>query len=922
MQKPSNERVLASMSDTSPRARDNPENVQNTGAAAGLPENAPAPSSASAKPLSWDLHIDGEELSRRLAALQSAGIRKWPYPFRSVGAVTSDIDRANRTHYRAYIDQMVRDHGLDFGDSVFLHTNEASDHHGLGFYDSRYCLRQPDEGLKTQMDHHDLLRESHRGNVDHWHGFMVRGPRFAILDKIERVDGGRKLVIEVPKPPRENDPIYGVKPFELCGLVLVVPKGSGAGILKATAVPRSMRLEAFELAIRTPAPANAFAAQDFPGADVIFAAFDRPVDTQGETASLPDLKRIEIELDAPVSEVKTALALNIYERMLAERFDFLRDTYAVNFNLITVHATWSIIPQKAYLRTIANMREAIENRGEELISFTGSATLGGVAISTMADEEHSFARLYPDPMLAQGTYYWRTSGNCLTHCRNDRSIEIADILEAVTPMRTRNGAHVYNINTEKGRPVEPFTGDVKLDRKTISRNFVPRFSYFLDEIKAGRSEFGIHYTHLGNLFPDDKNIPSPYFDEALFERLRKLVFGINHRSEDGPRLWFTRASVVSDYAMLLNQIAGHVSRPGVNDVEIARFTEPYLGVTVPHSAAQFYGQTYYVEDASAAHVRLDGAEIPDLVRNPPDETGRPSVTVADCPIGYTVFRSLDPAETGILKVPSAGTPAKATYVAATDNGGEPFLRVHAEAGAVDAPEKPGGLLSFFRRKSVDEPIAVEGAFGAGLDVAGREPYGAQVFRMRLRRSAPGVEAGVLIETEAGGLFFFGSPGLRGDIAGLDGWYDSAAPANAEGWETHVVPLWALTWAESADVLRRPLPATSPAKVSVIVREREGGGTAAHVDVADLSFRRPRTAQEPHGDRVVIGGRIGALRGGVEITLTQADGRGAHSATTHTDDLGGFHFAHCPPGGYRLNAATGASILVECFEHRYDIDLRR
>ncbi len=873
------------------------------------------------RPLTWDLHIGTAELRRRLDGLSAAGVRKWPYPFRSVAAITSDIDRANRTHYRAYIDQMVRDHGLDFGDSVFLQTNDAADHHGLGFYTGSYALRGPDGGLETQMDHHELVRETHRGNLDHWHGFLVRGPRFAMLERLETAEEGRRVIIHVPETPTRNDPIYGARPFELSALALMCAQGSKPAIERIAGIPRSGA--PFDLPIREAQSRNPFADQEADDLQIHFIPLDQPVEFDcGRSASLPDLERIEIVLRAPIElNVRMVVALNIHGTQLAERFDFLRETYAVNFNLVTIHATWSIPPYKRYNLIREETRQALDARGDALLSFVGSATLGDLEVSTMADEEHSFARLYPDPMLAQGTYYWRVSGNSWLLCREEGKGTPSDVLEAVTPMRTRNGAHVYNINTDMGQTDES-TGIADFDRKTISRNFVPRFSYFLDEIKAGRSEFGIHYTHLGNLFPDDKNIPSPYFDEALFERLRKLVFGINHRSEDGPRLWFTRASVVSDYAMLLNQIAGHVSRPGVNDVEIARFTEPYLGVTVPHSAAQFYGQTYYVEDAAAAHVRLDGVDIPDLVRNPPDETGRPSVTIADCPIGYTIFRSLDPAETGILKTPSAGTPAKAAYVPVTDMGSEPFLRVEAEAGATDAPEKPGGLLSFFRRKSAQEPIAVEGAFAAGLDVAGREPYGAQVFRMRLRRSAPAVEAGVLIETEAGGLFFFGSPGLRGDIAGLDGWYDSAAPANAEGWETHVVPLWALTWAESADVLRRPLPATSPAKVSVIVREREGGGTAAHVDVADLSFRRPRTAQEPHGDRVVIGGRIGALRGGVEITLTQADGRGAHSATTHTDDLGGFHFAHCPPGGYRLNAATGASILVECFEHRYDIDLRR
>ena len=45
------------------------------------------------------------------------------------------------------------------------------------------------------------------------------------------------------------------------------------------------------------------------------------------------------------------------------------------------------------------------------------------------------------------------------------------------------------------------------------------------------------------------------------------------------------------------------------------------------SPADLASLTFYVPDSQSVRVEIDGAQVPNLRRNPPDHTGRPSVSV-------------------------------------------------------------------------------------------------------------------------------------------------------------------------------------------------------------------------------------------------------------------------------------------------------
>ena len=86
--------------------------------------------------MNWNLDVDLPTARALEGQLISAGIRILPFPFNAAVTITSDTDRSNAASFTAYTDLFNRQHGLDFGDSMWLQTNRNNDHAGSGFYTS------------------------------------------------------------------------------------------------------------------------------------------------------------------------------------------------------------------------------------------------------------------------------------------------------------------------------------------------------------------------------------------------------------------------------------------------------------------------------------------------------------------------------------------------------------------------------------------------------------------------------------------------------------------------------------------------------------------------------------------------------------------------------------------------------------------
>lgn len=144
----------------------------------------------------------------------------------------------------------------------------------------------------------------------------------------------------------------------------------------------------------------------------------------------------------------------------------------------------------------------------------------------------------------------------------------------------------------------------------LGQVLTPRFLDLLEE----RGGMCILYTHLGKFL----GRPAA-FSEAAVNALEMLA----ERGRSG-RILVTTTKRLLDYALARRTHRFRGYREG--EWTIVRI-EREEGVPCPPGGGGMEGATFYVDDPGKTRVFLGGREIPDVQRNPPDATGRGSVSI-------------------------------------------------------------------------------------------------------------------------------------------------------------------------------------------------------------------------------------------------------------------------------------------------------
>jgi hypothetical protein len=135
---------------------------------------------------------------------------------------------------------------------------------------------------------------------------------------------------------------------------------------------------------------------------------------------------------------------------------------------------------------------------------------------------------------------------------------------------------------------------------------------------------------------------TPQTERAL-ELLANLQYDLDGRRAPHHRVWVAPFSVQARHWRVNQELTKHTSFDR-DTIRIASWRDGTTGQTVPgpeFPALDLHGQTFYVTDPATARVFLDGTEMTTLLRNPPDHTGRPSVTIVDSGCANVVFDELD-----------------------------------------------------------------------------------------------------------------------------------------------------------------------------------------------------------------------------------------------------------------------------------------
>jgi hypothetical protein len=804
------------------------------------------------------------EEKKARANLAAKDIRLMPFPFNSALAIVSDLDGSQRPQYEAYTGQLIGRLGLDFGDSTWLQWAYGKERRrgvGFGFLspDGTTDCDDPNEIFNDTRTFFESLAEFHIGNVDHFHSFFIDGPRVVISGHSRQLGGGKVAFdLDFGPGPVARELRNGC----IVGVCAVTKKDSTVRIHGVAIEGRDGVLSEFY----GPAP------YDGPRDGRQYHMFSeaRP---QRDNHSIPKIDQarsviISVCDQSDAENIERVIVSNTYGIVVMEALRYLNDVYHIDINLITEHGAHHFRnPAKGKLDDEKTRMKIVQI--ENGIS-SGKGTIldarGDLIFSTDADHPNSMCRVFPEITSELELRF-------IVPAASSGGMGFSPF-ELVTPSPTRAGGGVYWAKRVMPRLKPSLSGEP--NDRTRQSTFTARVEKALEVCDQAPGLFWPLYTHLGAL--DGDILPEPYFNEATASALQDRAFNISGAVAAPGRVWVGRASVIYDYALILRSIGDHVTRPDANSVRIGSWRDPVIGKRMPRSRGQLYGLTFYVDDPSKADVRLDGEPIETFFVNPADETGRPSITIAECDIRHLLFDNLDPAR---------NRPGDVHLV-----GGQWTWRPRGEGDRA------------FGRLAASGPVRAAGTAvaGASLTVAlhGWTATGAQSAIFAVRRHGAGRFA-LEFQTQSGGRFCFGDRSFVGPRRrAFTASYAFDPQLFVPGvWRTLSVPFYDLAWHPSA---RPGGPLPSHALESVTIHCLGDGGAA--IDVAGLAFLRPRAsraAREAAG--FCVGGRLAGHAGHEVVHLSGRDRGDSENRQLAVDQRGFFCFDQVARGMYEVWADT-------------------
>ncbi len=835
--------------------------------------------------------LSEQERAAREQKLTGKGIRLLPYPFGSALAIVSDVDSSSRERYDGYVGMLVDELGLDFGDSTwlrwqYLHERQKPTSNGFGFFSRHFSLgKSEDPSLYgPTRTFNESVAEFHRGNIDHFHSFLSKGPRVVSARNFE-IAGD---TIEVEYLGFEKGGLWAAQDIFVFGVCVVSHPGAKLSVAEIIVI------EADGRETRSYRPASFSAPDD--GRDRQLFLLDRPPENEEPVPELLAVRKVRIRFDDArnANDVDRILLTDVNGKLILDRLGYLRDRFNVEVALITEHAGRHFRNPSRGRWNDDQVKEHIEQANGPFGAYNGNLVddSGDLVFATDSDNPHSFGRVLPEltvdfdcrffvPMAAGRAFGWSP-------------------LELLSPSPTSSGGGFYWARRMLPNIVKP-EGRKRFDgTRSKQDTFAVRISRILDYASDEPGLFYPIYTHLGRgSSPEDNRLleeqtlkaiqgdlalSDKYFEPGPLHALQDRVFNMSGRCEQRDRMWLTRASVLYDYALMLLLIGDQVDRPDANTIEIRSWLDPVLGKTLPVSAAQLYGLTFHVDDPAAARVSLDGAPVELLARNGPDDSGRHSVTIAESEIQLPVFERLDPCRAQPIE-PEAG---EWTW---HPEGERPFGRLTRLEGP---QERSKGIASL------------------RIPMNGWAPSGAQALAVSIRNGAK-ARFGIVLETISGGTFCIGDKSLfaRHLPYAMASYLFRQRDRTPEEWTTLVAPFSDLAWADNV-APGGPLPNHALKSITLLCF----GPAPSAVDFARLRFLRPR-ATSRHAARVsgyCLGGSITPPADRQSVHAEPVD-TSREPVTVATDQRGYFCFNGLQAGIYRVWSDGEAG---HCIDHRGEL----
>ena len=566
-------------------------------------------------------------------------VRDLPYPFHQVVSFSDDADELKPWHGAAIHRVFNQELGLPVTDSLWPH---GSDRLSTMFLGPDRLNRTP-TGVDGLPAYALLLREWHRGNIDQFHGWQEDSSfqlRNVFEPSIPLASAQTTITIppadsDVTNEQRQNVRLYlnGEPPADLSvtlsdrtGQMLTygpdqVAKGRNVQLKKDS------KFTIVEFII--PTEGDTFNHLALNAGLLDHVTLSAPSCTSGCTVSVMRVERDDFSRQTVMAEAPILADWNIRPALLTSHGG---NTLAQDFG---VAGKYYEVPRSP--GTIFNDASVVVRREAHATDETSHAfhadilkTLGveGIWSYFPADPSHYFGPLKNDfekplPPLTN-TYPGFYNVPRTTTGNFDRSSSDAfanDLGHLLPTLSYEDRKDLYC-----GERCDSAQGD----------SLALLVASSVEMIHNGDTVRHFWYTHFGSggsKFLHTTAEPVTPVIRQWMQRLANLVYNFDGTVPDSQRVWSPPGSTWVRYQQMRNAVASHIEfNEKDSRITIMPWFDSVTGKMLPDPRAgsrDLHGLTLYVTDPMKTRVYVGETELHAFTRNPPDETGKASITLVD-----------------------------------------------------------------------------------------------------------------------------------------------------------------------------------------------------------------------------------------------------------------------------------------------------
>jgi hypothetical protein len=404
---------------------------------------------------------------------------------------------------------------------------------------------------------------------------------------------------------------------------------------------------------------------------------------------------------------------------------------------------------------------------------------------------------------------------------------------------------------------------------------------------------GLFYTHFGSGAGVSKvtgTYEKPITDET-YSAMRKFsnyVFNFDGSIPLSKRIWSPPATSWLRYEILQAGIAENIriSQDG-NLVTITPWIDPITKKTIPDlnaGARDLHGLTIYVDEPEKTRIIADKRELKAIVRNPPDQTGRASITLVDDNTPTSIIDGVALSRRGTVTVREGEFLDVAPH-----DGDKSFLKLVAGSkGKAEIVFKPNRLELWNTTHIFSETRK----------------------RELLDKVSPGRFTIKILMNDGGLIVYTEEPKSRESIGNASYWY---VPANSvsNDWLTNTLDVAQLDFPRSIWLEKNKRPALPIGRVREIHMQLDGAAPGDTLEIAKLFALRPNGNDESPDGTKLVSGRV-TIDGTLPLQRISVYARkvGGGKTTTVTDSDGYYFFYGQSRGGVLTIVAENENVF--CF----------